>query len=362
MITLWIAAALIAAGAAALIVQRGLDAARLANVADPALGVLRRQLAEIDELADRGLIPADELNGARAEAGRRLLAAADGAAPPPSAGVGRGHLVILAALPAVLAIGLSLLVGSPALPDQPFARRLQAWRAHPERYSPTELAAALRGVAAERPQDPEPLRRLALLELSLGDADAAVHALRKATAIAPDRADLWGPLGEILVFKNRGEVDPPAAATFQRVLRLDPKSAVARYYLARARITSGDASGGLTAWRALMADLPSDDPRRASLQADIAAVVATGRPPAAPAAPAPSAQVDAAIRGMVEGLAARLKANPDDPNGWVRLVHAYTVLGEIAKRDAALGEARRRYAGDALMLQRLDGALSAPQR
>src|SRR5260221_12021862 len=98
MITLWIAAALIAAGAAALIVQRGLDAARLANVADPALGVLRRQLAEIDELADRGLIPADELNGARAEAGRRLLIPADRAPPPPPAGVGRGPPAVRAAL------------------------------------------------------------------------------------------------------------------------------------------------------------------------------------------------------------------------------------------------------------------------
>src|SRR5258706_11549408 len=165
MITLWIAAALIAAGAAALIVQRGLDAARLANVADPALGVLRRQLAEIDELADRGLIPADELNGARAEAGRRLLIAADGAAPPPSAGVGRGHLVILAALPAVLAIGLYLLVGSPALPDQPFALRLQAWRGRPQRDPPPRVAPAPPGAAAPRPPDPRPLCPRAPLQL-----------------------------------------------------------------------------------------------------------------------------------------------------------------------------------------------------
>src|SRR5260221_14682223 len=114
MITLWIAAALIAAGAAALIVQRGLDAARLANVADPALGVLRRQLAEIDELADRGLIPADELNGARAGAGRPLLIPADGAPPPPTPGGGRVHLVILAALPSGLAVRLYRRGGSPA--------------------------------------------------------------------------------------------------------------------------------------------------------------------------------------------------------------------------------------------------------
>ena len=51
-----------------------------------------------------------------------------------------------------------------------------------------------------------------------------------------------------------------------------------------------------------------------------------------------------AVRGMVAGLAARLKTNPDDPEGWVRLVRAYAVLGETARREAALKDASLRYA------------------
>ena len=38
-------------------------------------------------------------------------------------------------------------------------------------------------------------------------------------------------------------------------------------------------------------------------------------------------------------------ASPDDPAGWVQLVRAYAVLGDTAKRDAALKDARARYAG-----------------
>lgn len=361
MITLWIAAAILAAGAAALIVQRGVAAAGANSRADPELAVYRRQLAEIDELAERGLLATDEQRSARAETGRRLLAAADAAAAPPSAKVDPRILMGLAVIAPLMAMGLYLAVGSPGAPDQPFARRLQAWRDHPERYSPPELAAALRGVAAERPNDPEPLRRLAILELSLGDADAAIHALRKATALAPDRIDLWGPLGEIMVLKNKGEVSPEAAEVFRHVLALDPKSVVARYALARARVTGGDAAGGVAEWRALLADLPPDDPRRASVEADIAAVLATGRPvQEAASEPAPTAQVGAAIRGMVAGLAARLQSHPDDPEGWLRLVRAYTVLGETAKLDAALAQARRRYAADPQMLKRLESAQTVP--
>ena len=65
------------------------------------------------------------------------------------------------------------------------------------------------------------------------------------------------------------------------------------------------------------------------------------------------------IRGMVEGLARRLKANPDDPDGWVRLVRAYAVLGEAGQRDATLNTARARYASRPQVLVQLDAAAKA---
>ena len=42
------------------------------------------------------------------------------------------------------------------------------------------------------------------------------------------------------------------------------------------------------------------------------------------------------IRGMVEGLAARLKDNPGDLAGWQRLANAYRVLGEEERAKDAL--------------------------
>ena len=47
------------------------------------------------------------------------------------------------------------------------------------------------------------------------------------------------------------------------------------------------------------------------------------------------------IRGMVEGLAARLEEEPDDPEGWARLARSWRVLGEPEKeRDALVALAR----------------------
>jgi cytochrome c-type biogenesis protein CcmH len=46
-----------------------------------------------------------------------------------------------------------------------------------------------------------------------------------------------------------------------------------------------------------------------------------------------------AIRGMVEGLAARLKEEPQDRGGWLRLANAWKVLGETVNATDAYARA-----------------------
>ena len=46
------------------------------------------------------------------------------------------------------------------------------------------------------------------------------------------------------------------------------------------------------------------------------------------------------VAAMVAKLAASLKASPNNPDGWKRLIRAYSVLGQSAKAKAALASAR----------------------
>ena len=353
MLLFWILAALLASGAAALVMAAATWTPRLSG-RDQTLAVHRRAIEEIERLAQRGLLAADERRAARAEAARRLLSAADEADRLPAGG-GSVFITVGAAATVFVALAIYLTVGSPGAGDQPFARRLVEWRTHPERDNGPELAAALHSLAVERPTDPEPLRRLAGLEISLGDPDAAVHALRQALAMAPDRPDLMAPLGEILVLRAGGVVEPDAEALFRRLLLIDPGSDVARYYLAHATIAAGDAQGGLADLRSLLAHLAADDPRRRLLLSEIDTVQRTGALASVQPTQA-SPDLGEAIRGMVEGLALRLQAHPDDADGWVRLVRAYTVLGETTKRDTALNQAQVRYARQPAILARLAAA------
>ena len=107
MFAFWIAAAALSA-AAGWLMLRGARAASVRAVGeDPSLAVHRRQLAEIDDLAARGLLPESELRTARAEAGRRLLAVADAPAPASDPAAGRRLVLALAVLAPLLAVGLN---------------------------------------------------------------------------------------------------------------------------------------------------------------------------------------------------------------------------------------------------------------
>jgi cytochrome c-type biogenesis protein CcmH len=366
MIAFWIAAAGLSAATAGLVL-RGAARARPVDDAQTRLEPHRRRLAEVERLAIDGLLAETELKAARVEAGRGLLAAADQAESWTRDGVGPRKAVVAAIGAACVATaGLYIVLGRPELPDQPYAKRVAEWKAaDPSTLEPEKIAAVLEGVVAQRPKDVEPLIFLAKARVVAGDLPGAEAALRKAVRLAPKRADLWSLLGETFVMegsqgKNGGDVGADAKLAFGEALKVDPNDLRARYYLARGKIAEGDVTGGLSDWRALAASLPAADPGRAALTQEIARVEAAGGLPSAEPAAAANPQVQGMIAGMVEGLAARLAQSPDDPDGWVRLVRAYAVLGETAKRDTALATATARFKDQPKVLSALRQAADTP--
>ena len=354
MIVFWITAALMSALIASLVLLRAASAAARPAVAeDPSLGVYRRQLSEIDELADRGLLPGGEVRLARAEAARRLLGAAarqpqDGDVIRPARD-DRRWVLAAAAVAILAAVGLYFGLGSAGAPDQPYRQRLATWRAaDPSTLDPPRMAAVVGAIVAEHPGKVLPLYYLAQAQMAAGEPFQAEHSLRQALVLAPNRAELWTALGELLTAEARGEPSGASGAAFERALAINPKAAIPRYNLALARVRKGDVPGGLAALRALAADLTPTDPNRKALEAQIREIAKAGAaptPPATPEAGAPAGtsaggDQQAFIRSMVDRLATRLNAQPDDPAGWGRLIRAYTVLGDDVRRRAAESRAQ----------------------
>ena len=226
MIWLWIAAALISAALAVLIVQRAARAARRRRGDNPALAVYRRQMAELDELADRGVLADAERRSVRAETGRRLLAAAERAgsadrqlrtAGDPSDRGGR------AADRCRSAIWRSVRRTSPTSRSRPGSPR--GGRPTRRALEPPQMAAVFRVEAAEHPGDPRPLLKLALAEFASRQPSEAIQALHRAIALSPREPVLWQVLGQSLVAQSGGEADSDAIDAFRHVLALNPSNA-----------------------------------------------------------------------------------------------------------------------------------------
>ncbi|PXA88602.1 c-type cytochrome biogenesis protein CcmI, partial [Caulobacter sp. D5] len=188
--------------------------------------------------------------------------------------------------------------------------------------------------------------------------------LRRAVRLAPQRADLWTALGETFVAGDNGQVGPDARMAFAEALKRDPNDLSARYHLSKALIADGKVDEGLAGWRALLASLPPADERRAILAGEIDRTAKAGRL-VEPNSQAAQAAADGGvtpqmIQGMVDSLAAKLAADPDNADGWVRLVRAYGVLGDVARRDAALKTATERFKDQPRVLAALRQAADAP--
>jgi cytochrome c-type biogenesis protein CcmH len=369
---LWLVLALMTAGAI-LAVLWPLGRRRADTPAANELAVYQDQLQEIERDRTAGSIGAAEAEAARVEVSRRLIAAADARqaevtsggeeeiAKETTARLRRRRLAAVAALIAmpVLAGSLYFVLGSPNLPDQPLAGRLEA--AH-RGQSITSLIQRVEAHLAEHPDDGRGWEVIAPVYMRLQRYDEAVQARRNALRLLGETADRQSSLGEALMVAADGIVTADAKRAFERAVELDAHDVKARYYLGLAAEQDGKREEAARIWRELLAGAPEGAPWVELVRTSLAHI---GEPPTTPA-PGPNAQDVAAasqlapeqrdqmVRAMVERLATRLHEDGSDVEGWLRLVRSYMTLGEREHARAAVDDAHRALVNEPDKIRRLD--------
>jgi cytochrome c-type biogenesis protein CcmH len=338
------------------------------------LRVYRDQLAEVERDLGRGLLSPEQAEAARAEIGRRILALS----PAPASSASASPVPFAAATITVVLLPfaawlLYARLGSPALPDQPFAERAAAAKAVASGVRHLDLGKAVAKIEAHLKEHPEDLTGWLLLaraEISVGRYAEAADAYRHAADLSGHRADILGDWGEAQVLAAGGTVTPAAREAFQAALADKESAPRSRYYLALAQSQQGDTKAALQGWVDLAGDSPADAEWLPLLRQRIAEAATTlGVDPASlktssgmpsPAAVAATAQATAdaspeerraMILAMVGNLAARLEQQPDDVEGWARLGRSYMVLKEPQKARDAYGRALKLKPDDAALRQ-----------
>ena len=288
--------------------------------------------------------------------------------------------------PATIALVLAAVLAAAALAYALFFRGsgAEAPETNQAAAAPAPSADAMIAQLGQRlRRDPDNHEGWYLLGMALRDSERfgeAAQAFRRAMELQPRNADYAGYLGEALLLAANGTPPPEAERLFRRTLDLQPGNPQALYYLATLKDMRGDHRGALDDLIALLRTAPAGAPWAPQVR-EAATAIATqnhidiaGRLPAAPppaastataAIPGPTPEQMAAAsamrpgeqaqasRGMVDRLAARLRANPRDEARWIMMMRSRMVLNEPQAASDALRSALAAFPNDAAVQGRL---------
>ena len=235
------------------------------------LKVYRAQLDDLQRDLDRGTIEPDEAALLRVEIERRILRAA---APADAAPVqmAKGHrlvqMVIMLVL-VILPLGLYTMLGSPRVPDQPYADR--AGEIAQMQGQAEKIQAMVDQLAAKLQDNPNDGPSWVMLGRSLRvlhQTDRAQAALRKAVKLMPTDVQTRLEYGATLIADVApGSPLPDEFVIVMRdVLAMAPDTPEALYFVGLAEAEQGHNDKARDLWSMLIKKFPADSPDRAELQ------------------------------------------------------------------------------------------------
>jgi cytochrome c-type biogenesis protein CcmH len=226
--------------------------------------VYRDQLKELEREVARGAVAESEAATARLELQRRLLAA-DGDDKQTTAGARKPLLAGAIALAIVLiAGGIYLRLGSPGMPDDPYADRQaerdQVAQQQAQINQIRGMVAKLAEEMKQRPDDLDGWLRLGRSYAVLGQADDAAAAFAQAEKLKPnDPAVLMTEAQALMAGRSLSEPMPPqVVGLLERIQTIDPDEPAVLWYLGLHAAQEGDFKTARVDWQKVKDKMPPD--------------------------------------------------------------------------------------------------------
>lgn len=285
----------------------------------------------------------------------------------------------VAAIVVLGAVGLYSAIGEPAVPSSqhaaPAASGVTAAASSPVQAAQRQLPdvdtmiARLADRLKANPNDPDGWRMLGWSYFQTQRYAQSVDAYAHAVALKPESAELQSAYGEAQTLAAGGQITAGAEVALKRALAANPNDERAHFYSGLLKKQKGNVQGAIAEWIAALRNARPDSiwtPRlrtQIEEQARASGIDVSGKlPPAPPSQPSTFAQPtaqdiqqaqamspeerQAMINNMVEGLDRRLRKNPADPEGWVRLIRSRMVMGRADLARDALTRAIAAFTND----------------
>ena len=246
-------------------------------------------------------------------------------------------------------------LGRPDLADNPLIGRTAEIANLSETMTATkenlvQTLARAQAATVATPDQIESWLKLAEAAAAVNDSATEIRALRIARQLSSDDPSVLSLLAEALSRAADGQVTVPARDLIAAVMASDPSEPRALFLWGLAAFQDGDYPAAIARWQNLLSISTADAPWLPIVRENIKQAAEAGKillSPAigpdedsiAAAAEMSATDRNAMIFSMVERLRDRLNTTPDDTEGWLRLVRAYDVLGDLDAAFTALARA-----------------------
>jgi cytochrome c-type biogenesis protein CcmH len=319
----------------------------------------RDQLHALETDLARGVISQQDFEATRDELQLRLLDDTESFDALPQTTVDsfwtsrRTALAIGLSTP-ILALGIYMQLGTPAAIDPVAAAKVNDQQVQ-------QMVETLAAKLKANPDNPKGWAMLARSYKVMGRFDDAEQAFIKAGDLVNTDPDLLVDYADLLAVRADNNIEGKPLELINKALSINPKHPMGLMMSGVAAYRRSEFKTAVAQWEKLLAELEPGSPDAQQVEADINnarekaglpnanSTSETGKLPPVPAGAA-GGMTPEMINQMVERLASRLKDNPNDLEGWVKLARAYKVQGRLPEAEQAYIKAGKMVDGDADLL------------
>lgn len=332
--------------------------------ADSEQTLYKARLAEITKDVELGRLDEISAQAARADEARRLIKSTENTQPLKVSSTNKVLVIIAALFLPLSSLPFYLSVGSPqeALPTSVVENA-------DNEPSIEELVAVAEKRLATNPDDTNGWKVIAPVYMRMGRFDDAINAYENVLRVEGDSAEFLLKLADAHIEKNQGQVNETAQQLVSRILEVDKENAAAKFYTGIIALQSNKPDETMRIWQTMLDEAKGDEEWVSIIQGRIAELKSlenTQVPlPALNEETLEAAQDMSSedrlemIGQMVSNLSERLQENPDNKQGWQRLITSYMVLNRKEDAQIAFADAKKLFSDDRAFMQTLEKIISS---
>ncbi len=310
----------------------------------------KARLLEIEKDLELGRLDELSAQAAKSEEARKLIKSSE-FSKQPSVPRRNKFLVLLAAISLPLfSIPFYYITGSPDVISPP-----QQVSSDSSQPSMQELLKVAEKRLQSNPDDTKGWKVVGPVYMRMRRYEDAIKAYQNIIRVEGRNPEYLLKLADVHIEQTQGQINDEAKMLIHEVLSIDEEHSIAKFYTGIIALQSDKPDETMRIWQGMIDNAKGDEEWLPVVRGRVAELRALEKQTKLPALNEEKIKAveemnpedrKAMIGQMVSNLAEKLEDDPDNKQGWERLIRSYIILGRSDDAEAALTSATRQFSND----------------